>query len=352
MRGKRLSREIKQALLEGIDQGVSQGMKVTRACQLLELPRSRYYAWKKRLKEGAGSAETALADRPAGPAPGTAPHRLLDEEKEAMQALLAEATYVDLSIPQLAIVASEEEKVQASASSFYRQAQKQGVDRDREEKHPLKKQEKPEVKPTAPHQVWAWDLSYIPFFGTFLYLVAILDVYSRKIVGWKLCLDATVDSVKQTWDQALVNEGLLDRPEGPKDLEALSDHGSQMTAKSMKKFFKKLEIGQLFARYQTPTDNAWIEVWFRIFKYEWLRFQDLCSFHQLETLIEGFVRYYNERRYHGAIGYVTPQQRHTGQDEAIVQQRQRRKQQARQRRLTIHRQRADSASDQTLEKAA
>ena len=352
MRGKRLSAPIKQDLLAGIEQAVAQGLTVTCACQILDLPRSRYYAWQHRQQEGAGPADVTLTDRSAGPAPGTAPHRLLDEEKAVIQSLLAEEAYADLSIPQWAIVASEEEKVQASASSFYRQARQQEGDRAREEKHPLKKQEKPEVQPTAPHQVWCWDLSYIPCFGTFLYLVAILDVYSRKIVGWKLCFNATVDQVKQTWDQALANEGLLDRPDGPKGLEALSDHGSQMTAKSMKKFFKTLEIGQLFARYQTPTDNAWIEVWFRIFKYEWLRFQELFSFHQLEVLIEGFVLYYNERRYHGAIGYVTPQQRHTGQDEAIRQQRQQRKQQARQRRLRIHRQRADNASEHALEKAA
>jgi len=78
------------------------------------------------------------------------------------------------------------------------------------------------------------------------YRVAILDVYSRKIVGWKLCFNATVDSVQQAWDQALANEGLLDRSDGPQGLEALSDHGSQMTAKSMKQFFKKLNIDQLF----------------------------------------------------------------------------------------------------------
>jgi len=352
LRGQRLSAEIKQDLIEAIEQAVSEGMKVRRACQILDLPRSRYYAWKQRLEEGAGSAETALTDRPAGPDPGTPPHRLLEEEKETIRELLGKEAYADLSIPQLAIVASEEEKVQASSSSFYRQAQQLKTDRAREEKHPLKKQEKPEVQVTAPHQVWAWDLSYIPFFGFFLYLVAILDVYSRQIVGWKLCFHANVDSVKQAWDQALANEGLLDRPDGPQGLEALSDHGSQMTAKSMKKFFKKLNIDPLFARYQTPTDNAWIEVWFRIFKYEWLRFQDVLSFHQLEALIGWFVTYYNERRYHGAIGYVTPQQRHTGQDKEIIQQRQQRKEAARQRRLSLHRQRDEHASDPALEKAA
>ena len=108
----------------------------------------------------------------------------------------------------------------------------------------------------------------------------------------------------------------------------------------------------MFARYQTPTDNAWIEVWFRILKYEWLRFQDVLSFHQLEALMGEFITYYNERRYHGAIGYVTPQQRHTGQDEEIIHHRQQRKEAARQRRLTTHQKQGEQAADQGLEKAA
>lgn len=339
-------------MLAAIDQAIAQGVAAMRACEILGLPRARYYAWKERVEavEPEGGV-LALADRPAGPAPGSAPHRLREEEKAAIRTLLGEESYADLSIPQLAIVASEKERVQASASSFYRQAHQQKVLRPREVKIPVKKAEKPQVHPPGPNQVWSWDLSYLPFFGAFLYLVVILDVYSRKITGWKLCFHATVEPVKQAWDDALAQEGLLDRAEGPKGLEALSDHGSQMTAHSMAEFFRRLQIDQLFARYQTPTDNAWIESWFRLFKYDWLRFQEVCSFHQLETLIGQFVTYYNERRYHGAIGYVTPQQRHTGQDESVRQARQQRKAQARQLRLEVH-QSQTMQQPETLEQAA
>lgn len=351
MRGQRWPAEIKGQVLEAIDQAVTQGVPALRACEMLGLPRARYYAWKERVAAVALAAQNgALTDRPAGPAPDTAPHRLREEEKEAIAALLREEQYADLSIPQLAIVASEAAKVQASASSFYRQAHQQEILRTREVKRPVKKVEKPRVNPTGPNQVWSWDLSYLPFFGNFLYLVAILDVYSRKITGWKLCLSATVDQVKQVWDVALAREGLLDRAEGPRGLEALSDHGSQMTAHSMADFFRHLGIDQLFARYQTPTDNAWIESWFKTFKYEWLRFQDEGSFHQLETLITQFVTYYNEARYHGAIGYVTPQQRHTGQEEQVRQARRQRQQQARQLRLANHR--SQTTPPEILEKAA
>ena len=315
-------------------------MSITDVCAMLQLSRSRYYGWKKRIDHpGFSEGCDPLEDRPAGPECGEAPHRLLEEEKETISSLLREERYADLSPRQLAVVASEQGKVEASASTFYRHAREKGLHRERDVKTPVK-QSKPDVNPTGPRQTWSWDISYIPFFGMFLYFIVILDVYSRKVVGWKLSFDATVDSVKQVWDQALCDEGFLDTEEGPEGLEALSDHGTQMTAKSMAQFFKDLGIFQLFARYQTPTDNAWIESFFRTFKYDWLRFQDILSFHQLEELIAAFIDYYNHHRYHGTIEYVTPQQKHTGQDQQILQARRQRKEDARHRRLEMHRHQA------------
>jgi len=69
---------------------------------------------------------------------------------------------------------------------------------------------------------------------------------------------------------------------------ALSDHGVQMARKTAKQFFKDLGIKQLFARYQTPQDNAWIESWFRILKYDWLRYKDYVSFDQIKGTIRQF----------------------------------------------------------------
>ena len=233
-------------------------MSVSDVCAMLQLSRSRYYAWKKRIDHpGFSEGSDPLKDRPTGPGCGAAPHRLLEEEKATISSLLREERYADLSPRQLAVVASEEGKVEASASTFYRQAREEELHREREIKTPVK-QSKPDVHPTGPRQTWSWDISYIPFFGMFLYFIVILDVYSRKVVGWKLSFDATVDSVKQVWDQALCDEGFLDTDEGPEGLEALSDHGTQMTSKSMAQFFKDLGISQLFARYQTPTDKEYV----------------------------------------------------------------------------------------------
>jgi putative transposase len=312
---------------------------------MLQIRPDRYYAWKQRADRGCPEeVADPLSDRAPGPGPGEAPHRLLEVERQQISSLLKEERYADLSPRQLSVVASESQVVQASASSFYRQARREKLLRQREVKTPVRP-EKPKVNPSGPNQVWSWDITYLPLGFIFAYLVAILDVHSRKIVGWRLCLSATVEQIKMAWDLALGNEGLLGM-EGPRGLEALSDHGSQMTAKSMAEFFKDLGIPQLFARYRTPTDNAWIESWFRIIKYDFLRYHVVTGFLHLEELIAQFVDYYNHHRNHGAIGFVTPHQKHTGQDQSILEARRQRKEEARRRRLNAHRQLASQSTHQ------
>jgi putative transposase len=270
------------------------------------------------------------------PGPKKAPHRLLPEEKEDIINLAKNDKYMDLSHRQLSVVASETSEVEASASSFYRVMKQQQLmeDRQRKSKTP---QVKPEIKPDGPNQVWSWDLTYIALGPIFVYLFAIIDVYSRKIVGWHLGFNARVESMKMAWDKALVDENLIGMSGAPKLPIALSDHGVQMAKKTAKQFFKDLGIKQLFARYQTPQDNAWIESWFRILKYDWLRYKDYVSFDQIKAIIRRFVIVYNSQRYHGAIGYVTPEQKHTGQAERILKERFERKHLARLHRLNVNR---------------
>ncbi len=116
----------------------------------------------------------------------------------------------------------------------------------------------------------------------------------------------------------------------------LSDHGVQMAKKTAKEFFRDLGIKQLFARYQTPEDNAWIESWFRILKYDWLRYKDYVTFEGLRVILGIFIDYYNSKRYHGSIGYVTPFQMHSGDAERVLEERRQRKEKARIRRLEVN----------------
>ncbi len=106
-------------------------------------------------------------------------------------------------------------------------------------------------------------MTYIAPWPIFVYLFAIIDVFSRKIVGWHLGFNASVESMKKAWGNSLASEDLIDVTTAPQMPIALSYHGVQMAKKSAKQFFKELGVKQLFARYKTSTDNAWIESWFR-----------------------------------------------------------------------------------------
>ena len=305
-------------------------MPIKYCCEKLDLDIKRYQRWvrlyRKSGRYGGGK-----------PGPKKAPHSLLPKEKEDIIKLAKDDKYMDLSHRQLSVVASEFTEVEASASSFYRVMKQEQLMEGRQRK-PKTPQVKPEIKPDGPNQVWSWDLTYIALGPIFVYLFAIIDVYSRKIVGWHLGFNARVESMKKAWDKALVNENLIDIPGAPKLPIALSDHGVQMAGKTAKQFFKDLGIKQLFARYQTPQDNAWIESWFRILKYDWLQYKDYVSFDQIKSIIREFVTVYNTLRYHGAIGYVTPEQKHTGQAEQVLKERAERKRLARLHRLKVNRQ--------------
>lgn len=230
--------------------------------------------------------------------------------------------------------------MQAGASSFYRVMKEQGLTERRNEKV-RESQKKPEVKPKRPNEIWSWDVTYLASGSIWVYLFAILDVDRRKIVGWHLSFDAKVESMKRAWDNTLCNEGVLGVTQGPRLPMAPSDHGVQMAKKTARQFIRDLGISQLFARYQTPTDNAWIESWFRVLKYDWLRFKDYISFDELRHILEEFIWFYNTQRYHGAIGYVTPDQKHNGEDKKILVQREAKKIQARRPRFEINSNRKD-----------
>ena len=299
-------------------------------CEILKLDPKRYQRWL-RLYQCTGRYDGGK------PGPKNQPHTLMPGERKKIVEMARDDKYLDLSHRQLSIVASEKGEVEASASSFYRIMKKEQLMENRERIPKKAPQKKPEIKPEGANQIWSWDLTYIALGPIFVYLFAIIDVYSRKIVGWHLGLNATVDSMKKAWDRALINEGLLGVIGSPKMPLALSDHGVQMAKKTARQFFKDLGIKQLFARYQTPKDNAWIESWFRILKYDWLRYKDCVSFEQLKDIISKFIYIYNYKRYHGSIGYVTPEQKHSGQADNILKARAERRRQARVKRIEFNR---------------
>jgi len=322
---------MKQEILSTIQKGKEKGFTEKRVCELLQISPRRVRAWK--VKED-------LEDKKPGPI--NASHALLEEEREAIRAMAVNEEYVDDSHRILAVKASDEGLFQASASSVYRELRKNGLTTDRSGRSvrngKSKKPERPEL--TGPNQRWCWDISYLPTLvkGIFLYLYVLLDEYSRKVIAWRVSWYLTHKEGMELIDDGLEKER-LDR--GEVELPDLyNDRGVQMKAKSFKQMLKDLGMSQIFSRPRTPNDNPFVESAFAIIKGDP---NYPGGFVDVMDAVIYFARYfdwYNNEKYHGQIGYVTPDQKHRGLDKAIIAERERRKVKALEERIRINRERS------------
>lgn len=159
------------------------------------------------------------------------------------------------------------------------------------------------VKLVRPNQAWGIDISYIPMRHGYMYLCAIIDIYSRYIVGWSISNTMEAAWVVQTVNKAIKQHG---KPE-----IINSDQGSQFTSDEYVSFIKDLESTRISMDGKgRATDNAHIERFFRTIKYDRLyRFVPQDGKH-LFDLCKQFINFYNCKRSHSSIGKVPPIRRY------------------------------------------
>jgi transposase InsO family protein len=311
-------------IVESKEMGVNQN----RTCELLQLNERRVRHWFSR---------SSLADTKPGPV--HAPHALLPEERTAIVALAKDENYVDDSHRVLTAKCVDSGNLAVSASTVYRVMRNEGLTTDRSGRsHRNGNSRKPD-RPvlTGPNQRWCWDISYLRTLvpGTFLYLYALLDEYSRKVVAFRISWKLDNAEGKELVEEGIEKEGLT--PEQILLLVLFNDRGTQMKAKSFKQFLEDLGIAQRFARPRTPNDNPFVESLFATTKGA-LDYPGSFT-DDVEALIyfTAYFDHYNNVRRHGKIGYVTPVQRHCGEDKAILAHRVERLAQARKMRLARNR---------------
>ena len=314
--------------MEVIVEGKAQGVNRKRTCRLLQIEERRVRNWFSR---------TTLADSKPGPV--HAPHALLPEERTAIVAIAKDETYVDDSHRVLTAKCVDLGSLAVSASTVYRVMRTEGLTTDRNGRSHRngnsRKPDRPEI--TGPNQRWCWDISYLRTLvpGTFLYLYALLDEYSRKVVAFRISWRLITEEGKELIEEGIEKEGLT--PDQIAILVLFNDRGTQMKAKPFKKFLEDLGISQKFARPRTPNDNPFVESLFATTKGA-QEYPDTFT-DDVEAIIyfTAYFDYYNNVRLHGEIGYVTPAQRHCGQDKAILALRRARLVEARRMRLQKNR---------------
>ncbi len=156
-------------------------------------------------------------------------------------------------------------------------------------------------KPTAPNQIWVADITYIQSQGTWLYLAAILDLYSRKIVGW---------AMSERIDTALVLSALamaLLHRNPPRGLLFHSDRGVQYTSADYRRTLRKAGLIASMSRKGNCYDNAFMESFWSTLKLELVFRRNFATHAQARTEIFDYIEcFYNRQRSHSALNYRSP----------------------------------------------
>jgi putative transposase len=168
--------------------------------------------------------------------------------------------------------------------------------------------------------VWTWDISWLPgpVKGLFFYLYLILDLYSRKIVGWEVYAGESATHAAAVVSRAVLSERCIDQP-----LVLHADNGSPMKGETLLETRYRLGIATSYSRPRTSHDNPYSEALFRPCKYcPAYPAEGFASLQEARAWMQRFVDGYNTVHRHSGIRFVTPQQRHEGFDQAILAQRQ------------------------------
>lgn len=313
------------------------GLSVKRSCELLGLRRGRYYDWKDRW-ETAG--RDGLMDEMSGA--NSCPHSLLREEKETVYETANE--HPKIKHRKLAYKMQNEGTCYVSPSSVYRLLKARGLIKQRETQRDEDVPDSRDDGPEKSNQQWHTDITYIKVDGSWAKLVSFLDGHSRKIVHWKLSFSLSALQVSRVYDEALKKEGLLKADEKPK---VVSDNGPRFVGEDMAGLLDELGVDHRTIPVGHPESNGKIEVFHKTLKYERVYLRE-----GYEALMEAredigtFIDHYNEDRLHQGINYVTPDQKHQGNAEDIVEQREQNHEEAQKRRKRINQRRSESGKTQ------
>lgn len=152
-----------------------------------------------------------------------------------------------------------------------------------------------------PNQIWVSDITYFKINSYGIYFCMILDLFSRKVVGWRVSRNASTNLVTTTFRNAYRERGK------PKGLTFHSDRGKQYTSGAFRDLLQKCGTKQSFSATGQPHDNAVAETFFATFKKEEAYRREYTSEQNFRRSVEQYIAFYNETRPHRTLKYKTPQ---------------------------------------------
>jgi putative transposase len=301
--------EDRQRAVELIREAVDAGARRVAAARTVGISMRTLQRWE---------AVACREDQRRGPegAPGNA---LSEAERGLLVAIATSAPFRDLPPSQIVPILADSGLYVASEATFYRVLRQKKLLAHRGNARARSHSRPREHTADGPNQVWSWDITYLrtPVRGLFSYLYLVVDVWSRKIVGW-----AVHEHESPELAAALIQESVQREGANPERLVLHADNGGPMKGATLLATLERLGIAASFSRPRVSDDSPYSEALFRTLKgrpeYPVNPFRSL---EDARRWVEAFVGWYNEEHRHSGIHFVTPGQRHRGEHVAILADR-------------------------------
>ena len=290
------------------------GSRQAKACKVIGISSRTLQRWSERERVRADGRGMAVIRRETR-------NKLSSLERERVLDVANSQEFAHLPPNQIVPILADQGRYIASESTFYRVLHEAGQVAHRGKAKPPTRKRPTPLQADAPNQLWSWDITYLAtnVKGIFFYLYLIMDIFSRKIVGWEVYETESSEQASQLFRKTCLREGIAGN-----DLVLHSDNGSPMKGATMLATLQKLGVMPSFSRPSVSNDNPYSESLFKTLKYH-PGFPDkpFDCLNSARVWVAGFQHWYNEVHRHSALKFVTPGQRHRGEDRAILERRQR-----------------------------
>jgi len=290
-----------------VDEAVTDGASEARVCREIGLAATTLQRWRKK---------NIGEDGRAGPKSPPS-NKLSAQERQRVIDLACSPEFRDLSPKQIVPRLADQETYVASEATFYRVLREGGLQKHRGRAKAPTKRHRPPVKiADGPCQLWSWDITYLrgPIRGTFFYLYFIMDVWSRKIVGWAVHFTESAEHAADLISASCRAEGIE-----PDQMILHSDNGAPMKGATMLATLRQLGVLPSFSRPRVSDDNPYSESLFRTLKYRpAYPSSPFATLGAASDWVTSFVGWYNQEHLHSGIRFVTPSDRHAGRHHDVL----------------------------------
>ena len=300
----------RQATVSLINEAVAAGARRQAAAQELGLSVRTLERWREDGDAGSDHRPGAVRPKPS--------NQLSDAERMQVLAVVNEPRFASLPPTQIVPRLADEGCYLASESTLYRILRGQAQLAHRGRARRAAARTIPRHCASAPNELYSWDITYLPgpVAGVYFFLYLMLDVYSRKIVAHDVHAVESSTHAAALIEQAVTREGVL-----PGMLVVHQDNGSPMKGSTYVVKLQELGVAPSYSRPGVSNDNPYSESLFRTCKYRPEFPGVFAVLEDAQTWALSFTRWYNHEHKHKNLKFVSPAERHRGEDKVLFAKR-------------------------------